>query len=79
MYYLHLLAHLLKPHRKTSQEASNQTAQQTEQNSTQEVIKSADGSYETAIIKSDIPSPMKEMRTKMGDNSITVKLWKSVG
>lgn len=56
----------------TEQDASEQTAEQTTQSETEQVTPSADGSYETVVIKGDIPSPMKEMRAKIGDETLTV-------
>lgn len=56
----------------TSKQATQQSTEQTTQSETEQVIVSEDGTYETVIIKGDIPSPMKEMRTTIGEAAVIV-------
>lgn len=52
----------------------NSTATKTEGEAVKEVIteKITDKAYETVVLKGDIPSPRKEMRAKMGDQTLTI-------
>lgn len=56
----------------TSQDTSQQTAEQPVQPETEQATTPTDAAYETVVIKGDIASPMKEMRTKMGEETLIV-------
>jgi hypothetical protein len=57
---------------KTVQDAKEQTVTENVTQEAPQEVTATDAAYETVVIKGEIKSPQKEMRTKIGSKSVTV-------